>query len=70
LIRFDTTGALSSTGDADTIAAMPLTILKVVAGLAVLGIISMVLIAVISGLRSSASALGKREDRGDNSGAD
>jgi hypothetical protein len=42
---------------------MLLTILKIVAGLAVLGIISLVLIAVISGLRSSARALGKREDR-------
>jgi hypothetical protein len=47
---------------------MLLTILKIVAGLAVLGIISMVLIAVISGLRSSASALGNREDHDDNSG--
>ncbi|MCW8985799.1 MAG: hypothetical protein OQK55_10680 [Thermoanaerobaculales bacterium] len=49
-------------------AAMLLTILKVVAGLAVLGIISIVLIAVISGLRSSASALGHRKDRDANSG--
>ena len=47
---------------------MLMTILKVVAGLAVLGIISMVLIAVISGLRSSAHALGNREDRDDDSG--
>jgi hypothetical protein len=42
---------------------MLLTILKIVAGVEVLGIISLVLIAVISGLRSSAQALGKREDR-------
>ena len=46
---------------------MLLTILKVVAGLAVLGIISLVLVAVISGLRSSVRALGDREDRDDNS---
>lgn len=47
---------------------MLMTILKVVAGLAVLGIISLLLIAIISGLRSSASALGNREDHDDNSG--
>jgi hypothetical protein len=49
---------------------MLMTILKIVAGLAVLGIISMVVIAVVSGLRSSASALGNREDRDDSSGID
>jgi hypothetical protein len=49
-------------------AAMLMTILKVAAGLSVLGIISIVLIAVISGLRSSASALRTQEDRDDNSG--
>jgi hypothetical protein len=49
-------------------ATMILTILKVVAGLAVLGIITMLLIAVVSGLRSSASALGHREDHDDDSG--
>ena len=47
---------------------MLMTILKVVAGLAVLGIISLLMIAIISGLRSSASALGNREDHDDNSG--
>ena len=50
-------------------AAMLMTILKVVAGLAVLGIITMLLIAVVSGLRSSASALGNREDHNDGPGA-
>lgn len=49
---------------------MLLTILKIVAGVAVLGIISLVLIAVVSGLRSSAQALGKREDREDGPGTD
>jgi hypothetical protein len=49
-------------------APMLMTILKIVAGLAVLGIITMLLIAVVSGLRSSASALGHREDNDDNSG--
>jgi hypothetical protein len=49
-------------------ADMLLTILKIVAGLAVLGIISLVLVAVISGLRSSAKALGNREDHDDNAG--
>jgi hypothetical protein len=44
---------------------MLLTILKIVAGIAVLGVISLVLIAVISGLRSSVDVLGKREDRDD-----
>ncbi len=39
-----------------------LTILKIVAGLAVLGIISMVMIAVISGLASSVRALRNRGD--------
>ena len=48
--------------------AMFMTILKIVAGLAVLGIISMVLIAVISGLVSSARALRNQGDRDDNSG--
>ena len=54
--------------DAGTIAVMLMTILKIVAGLAVLGIITMLLIAVVSGLRSSASALGHGEDNDDNSG--
>ncbi len=45
---------------------MLLTILKIVAGLAVLGIISMVMIAVVSGLVSSARSLGNRENRDDN----
>ncbi len=49
-------------------APMLMTILKIVAGLAVLGIITMLLIAVVSGLRGSASALGHREDNDDNSG--
>ena len=49
---------------------MMMTILKVVAGLAALGIISMVLIAIISGLRSSAHALGNREDHDGDSGVD
>ena len=49
---------------------MLLTILKIFAGLAVLGVISMVLIAVISGLRSSAHALGNREDHDGDSGVD
>ena len=48
---------------------MILTILKIVAGLAVLGIITLLLIAVVSGLRSSASALGNREDHNDGPGA-
>jgi hypothetical protein len=42
---------------------MLLTILKIVAGLAVLGIISIVLIAVFSGLVSSVRTLRKPEDR-------
>ncbi len=48
-------------------APMLLTILKVVAGLAALGVISLVLVAVISGLQSFIRALGDREDRDDNS---
>ena len=59
---------LPSTDDAGTIATMLMTILKVVAGLAVLGIISMVLIAVISGLKGSARAIRNQGDRDDNSG--
>ena len=47
---------------------MLLTLLKIVAGLAVLGIISMVMIAVVSGLVSSARSLGKREQRDDEPG--
>jgi len=43
-------------------ATMLLTVLKIFAGLAVLGIISMVLVAVISGLASSIRALRKRGD--------
>jgi len=49
---------------------MLLTILKIVAGVAVLGIISLVLVAVISGLRSTAQALGKRDDRDGDPGVD
>jgi hypothetical protein len=49
-------------------AVMLLTILKIVAGLAVLGIISLVLVAVVSGLRSSAQALRKPEERDDDPG--
>ena len=41
-------------------ATMFLTILKIVAGLAVLGIVSIVLIAVVSGLVSSVRALQNR----------
>lgn len=41
---------------------MILTILKVIAGLAVLFMIAMILIAVISGLRSSAHALTRDKD--------
>ncbi len=40
------------------------TILKIVAGLAALGIIVLVLVAVVSGLRSSVKALG--DDGGQN----
>ena len=64
----DTGGVHSRSDNAGTIATMLMTILKIVAGLAVLGIISMVLIAVISGLKGSARALHKPEDRNDNSG--
>ena len=46
---------------------MLLTLLKIVAGLAVLGVISMVMIAVLSGLISSVRALGNREKPDDNS---
>jgi hypothetical protein len=49
-------------------ASVLLTILKVGAGLAVLGIISMVLIAIIPGLVSSARPLRNREDHDDNAG--
>jgi hypothetical protein len=41
---------------------MILTVLKIVAGLAVLCIIALVLIAVVSGLKSSVRSLGGRED--------
>jgi len=64
----DTGRVHASTDDAGTMSAMFMTILKIVAGLAVLGIISMVLIAVISGLVSSARALRNQGDRDDNSG--
>lgn len=43
-------------------ATMFLTILKIVAGLAVLGIISIVMVAVVSGLVSSVCALRNRGD--------
>jgi hypothetical protein len=49
-------------------ATVLLTILKIAAGLAALGVISLVLVAVISGIRSSVGALGGREDHDDNSG--
>jgi len=48
--------------------AVLLTILKIVAGLAVLGIVSMVLIAVVSGLVSSVRALRNREGNDDHPG--
>ena len=40
---------------------MLLTLLKIIAGIAVLGIIALVMIAVVSGLISSVRSLGKRE---------
>jgi hypothetical protein len=46
---------------------MLLTILKIVAGVAVLGIIALVLIAVVSGLKSSVHSLRGRKDDDDNS---
>lgn len=39
-----------------------LTILKIVAGVAALGVISMLLIAVVSGLLASAGTLRKKQD--------
>jgi hypothetical protein len=48
---------------------MLLTILKIVAGIAVLGIISLVLVAVISRRRSSAQALHKPENHDDDTGS-
>ena len=41
---------------------MLLTILKIVAGIAVVGIVGLVLIAVVSGLRSSVQSLHGQED--------
>jgi hypothetical protein len=49
---------------------MLLTILKIVAGLAVLGIITMLLVAVISGLVGSVRALRKDQDRDGPPGVD
>jgi len=46
---------------------MLLTILKIVAGMAVLGIVAMVLIAVISGLSASVRALRREKDPRDRS---
>jgi len=44
---------------------MLLTILKIVAGVAVLGVIALVLVAVISGLKESVRTFGRRgEDDG------
>ena len=60
---------LTKTEGTATMADMWLTILMIVAGLAALGVISLVLIAVVSGLRSSAQSFASREDRDDNSGA-
>jgi hypothetical protein len=47
---------------------MLMTILKLAAGFAVLGIIALVLVAVVSGLRSSAQALQKPENHDDDTG--
>jgi hypothetical protein len=41
---------------------MVLTLLKIVAGLAVLGVIAMILVAVISGLAASVRALRREKD--------
>jgi len=46
---------------------MVLNILKIVAGLAVLGIITIVLIAVVSGLKSSVHSLRGQEEKDDHS---
>ena len=51
-------------------AAMLMTMLKIAAGIAALGVISLVLVAVVSGLRSSAHALQNPEENDDNSGGD
>ena len=42
-----------------------LTLLKIVAGLAALGVISLVLIAVVSGLLASAGSLNRQKDPDD-----
>jgi hypothetical protein len=47
---------------------MVLTILKIVAGLAVLGIVSIVMVAVVSGLVSSFRALRNRKGNDDHPG--
>jgi hypothetical protein len=47
---------------------MFLTVLKIVAGLAVVGVIALVLIAVVSGLAGSVRALRKREGNDDHPG--
>jgi hypothetical protein len=44
---------------------MLLTILKIVAGFAVVGIVGLVLIAVVSGLRSSVQSLHGQEEEND-----
>jgi hypothetical protein len=51
-------------------AAMLMTILKIVAGIAALGVVSLVLVAVVSGLRSSANALQNPEENNDHQGGD
>jgi hypothetical protein len=43
--------------------SMLLTILKIVAGVAVLGIVALVLMAVISGLRESVGSLRRPEEK-------
>ena len=48
---------------------MILTILKIVAGLAVLGVVALVLIAVVSGLTSSIHSLRGRGEQDDHSNA-
>jgi hypothetical protein len=49
---------------------MLLTILKIIAGLAVLGVISMILVAVISGIAASVRALKKNQDQNGPPGID
>jgi len=44
---------------------MLLTILKIVAGLAVLGVVAMIMVAVVSGLTSAMAVLRRRKKGGD-----